>query len=331
MQLRTITMSRRSLALVLIVLVLAGNPPRAAAREVDAAWPPSAARQPPIAGADGPFRALFAVEPPSTPPAPIEAASLQDPTAKPAKPPHTGVKALVQTTAADFNAFPRRTSTYVILGIGAAAAALALPIDDEVNEHLKDSNAKKFFAPGKVVGYSWVQLGAAVGTYVIGRYAVKTTEGKTNKISHIGFDLLRANLLTQALTYGVKVAVRRDRPTGECCSFPSGHAAVTFASASVLERHFGYRAAWPTFVIGGYVAASRLFDNRHFLSDVLFGSALGIASGWTVVGRHGRNDYTLVPVPTRGGAAVAFMWTPGVSRDRRENRTKSRPHHLSLS
>jgi len=36
----------------------------------------------------------------------------------------------------------------------------------------------------------------------------------------------------------------------------------------------------------------------------VFGSALGIASGWTVVGRHGRSNYALMPVPTRGGMMV---------------------------
>ena len=54
---------------------------------------------------------------------------------------------------------------------------------------------------------------------------------------------------------------------------------------------------------------SRLHDNRHFLSDVLFGAALGIASGWTVVGRHGRSDYTLLPVPVPGGVAVTLSRT----------------------
>src|SRR6185295_3092252 len=104
--------------------------------------------------------------------------------------------------------------------------------------------------------------------------------------------------------------VQRDRPTGECCAFPSGHASTTFATASVLERHLGYRGAWPTLVIASYVAASRLHDNRHFLSDVVFGSALGIATGWAVVGRHGRSDYAMAPVPTRGGAMIAFFRTP---------------------
>ena len=89
---------------------------------------------------------------------------------------------------------------------------------------------------------------------------------------------------------------------------------MTFATAAVLERHFGYRASWPMFAIAGYVSASRLTDNRHFLSDVLFGSALGMATGWTVVGRHGRNDFALYPMPVRGGVAVAGSWSPGKSR-----------------
>jgi len=142
----------------------------------------------------------------------------------------------------------------------------------------------------------------------------RETGGGTNKVAHLGFDLVRANLITQGLTYGIKYAVQRNRPTGECCSFPSGHASVTFATAAVLERHLGYRASWPMFVIAGAVSASRLTDNRHYLSDVLFGSALGMAAGWTVVGRHGRDDFALFPVPLRRGVALSGTWSPNPRR-----------------
>ena len=70
------------------------------------------------------------------------------------------------------------------------------------------------------------------------------------------------------------------------------------------------------FVIAGYVSASRITDNRHFMSDVLFGAALGMASGWTVVGRHGADDFTLVPTPIRGGVMLAGSWSP-ISRGAR--------------
>jgi len=154
-----------------------------------------------------------------------------------------------------------------------------------------------------------VQVGTSVGLYTIGRYvlpAVSEGTPKTNRISHLGYDLLRAQIVSQVLVQSIKVTVRRDRPTGECCSFPSGHAAAAFAMASVLERHLGYRAAIPTMVIATYVAASRLHDNRHYLSDVAFGSSLGLATGWTIVGRHGRTSYALLPVPVPGGVALTI-------------------------
>jgi hypothetical protein len=228
----------------------------------------------------------------------------------PPRPEHTGFGALVYKTAGDVKAFPRRRSTWVILGIGAGAALLAHPADDYVNEHLAGSTAAgRFFAPGKWIGSVWVQGGTAVGLWVVGRYFMSHPEGsgKTNKVSHLGFDLIRAIIEAQGYTQGIKYVVRRDRPTGECCSFPSGHASTTFATASVLERHLGYRAAWPTFLIASYVGMSRLHDNRHFLSDVLFGAALGTATGWTVVGRHGRSDYALAPVITPDGFMVSIV------------------------
>lgn len=228
-------------------------------------------------------------------------------------PPHTGFQALVRTTAADFNSFPRRPSTWVILGIGAGAALLARPADDTVNGHIASSDTvASVFAPGKVIGAVGTQAATSIGLYVVGRYLVPAINGerRTNKYSHLGYDLLRAQILSQAFIHGIKYAIRRDRPTGECCSFPSGHAATAFAAASVLERHLGYRAAWPTLVIATYVATSRLHDNRHFLSDVVFGSAIGTATGWTIVGRHGRNEYALVPTPVRGGISIALTRVP---------------------
>jgi membrane-associated phospholipid phosphatase len=236
---------------------------------------------------------------------------------KPTPPARTGFKALLFETGRDFVTFPRRPSTWVILAIGGGAAALAHPADDEVNAKLVGSDAvSNFFAPGNYIGAVYTQAGAAVGLYFAGRYWLPHKEGepKTNKVSHLGFDMLRAIIVSQALTQGIKYGVARDRPTGECCAFPSGHASATFATASVLERHLGYRGSWPMLLVATYVSTSRLHDNRHFLSDVVFGSALGMASGWTVVGRHRRDVFALTPVPTRGGITLAVSWRP---RDQR--------------
>lgn len=240
---------------------------------------------------------------PPSPPAEAEA---------PPAPPPTGFRSFLRTTGADFASFPQRKSTWVILGAGAAAALLAHPADDSANAHLVGSPAVgRFFAPGKWAGSMWTHAGLSAGLLAGGHYLAPnfTDASGTNKLTHLGYDLVRAQILSQTYIHSLKKAVRRDRPTGECCAFPSGHAATAFAAASVIERHFGYRAALPTLAIAAYVGVSRLHDNRHYVSDVLFGSAIGMATGWTVVGRHGRDEYALVPMPVRGGMGVMLTRT----------------------
>jgi membrane-associated phospholipid phosphatase len=62
----------------------------------------------------------------------------------------------------------------------------------------------------------------------------------------------------------------------------------------------------PAYAISSYVAVSRLPANRHWLSDVVFGSTVGIISGRTVTG-HELNKYHVQVVPLPGGVAVTNM------------------------
>jgi membrane-associated phospholipid phosphatase len=69
-------------------------------------------------------------------------------------------------------------------------------------------------------------------------------------------------------------------------SFPSRHAADTFAFATAFERHLGWRYAAPAYMFASYVAISRLPANRHWLRDTVFGAAVGIFAGRTVTSRE---------------------------------------------
>jgi len=212
-------------------------------------------------------------------------------------PPHTGVKATLRAIPGDFRHLPSRHSLAVIAGGGALALA-AHPFDKDVNAHLQGSSfAKTFFAPGKFIGQGATLIGSSFAVYGIGR----ATDNRG--LSHLGMDLLRSTLEDAAIVYAIKVSARRERPTGECCSFPSGHASVTFAAASVLWRHLGWKAAVPTYTVASYVALSRLHDNRHYLSDVVFGSAVGVVVGHTVTMHtlHGHEDWAITPMPVPGG------------------------------
>jgi membrane-associated phospholipid phosphatase len=61
--------------------------------------------------------------------------------------------------------------------------------------------------------------------------------------------LIHAQLMAEGLTFMIKQATRRSRPEGSGYSFPSGHATVTFASATVLQRHFGWKVGLPAYAV----------------------------------------------------------------------------------
>jgi membrane-associated phospholipid phosphatase len=82
---------------------------------------------------------------------------------------------------------------------------------------------------------------------------------------------------------------------------------VSFASATVLQQHFGWRAGAPAYALASYVALSRVQMQRHYLSDVAFGAALGIAAGRTITVGHERN-LRVEPMAADGGGGVQFSW-----------------------
>jgi undecaprenyl-diphosphatase len=62
-------------------------------------------------------------------------------------------------------------------------------------------------------------------------------------------------------------------------SFPSGHAATSFALAVVLTR--AWPRWWPLFMgLAGYITAFRVVGGSHFLSDIVAGILWGCLWGW---------------------------------------------------
>ena len=218
---------------------------------------------------------------------------------KPQTPPHTGIRALASGLIGDIKHLPAADNLYIALAGGGAALAVH-PFDATFNVHLRSHDAfvNGAFAPAKYVGDTPEQVALSLATYAYGRMF------DAPKVSHLGMDLLRAQLIAELLVEPLKFATGRQRPDhSNHQSFPSGHAAVTFAGATVLERHIGWTKAALAYAVASYVAMSRLHDNVHYLSDVVFGAAVGTIAGRTVT-QHGANVWSLAPVRVQGGLAV---------------------------
>ena len=109
-------------------------------------------------------------------------------------------------------------------------------------------------------------------------------------------------------------SVRRERPDkSDSLSFPSGHAAGGFAVATVLARHYGWKGAIPGYAGAAYIAAARVHDNKHYLSDVTFGAAMGIAGSRTVL-RTGRYGVRVSPALAPGQIGLSVTLVPPLQR-----------------
>jgi undecaprenyl-diphosphatase len=64
-------------------------------------------------------------------------------------------------------------------------------------------------------------------------------------------------------------------PPSTTHSFPSGHAATSFACATVLA-HYLPRLRIPFFALATLIALSRIYNGMHYPTDVLAGAVLGV-------------------------------------------------------
>lgn len=193
-----------------------------------------------------------------------------------------------------------------ILGAG-AGGAIALSqtgADDEIQEGVKGVLGD-FADIGNIGGNALTLAGIAISSYAVGIIS------KNNSLLEAGRALIEAEIITAVMTSLIKVSVGRERPDGSgnrfSSSFPSGHVSGSFALASTIDSMYGHYVGIPLYLFAGYVGFSRMSDNKHFLSDVIFGAALGTAIGRGVARIH-KNEcegkFRILPYTDGNGAGL---------------------------
>lgn len=107
--------------------------------------------------------------------------------------------------------------------------------------------------------------------------------------------LVTSSLVMATVVNLTKYTVRKERPDGSSRnSFMSGHTATAFMGAELVRMEYASASRW--YGIGAYTVATgvaflRMYNNRHWLGDVVCGAGVGILSA--------RIGYWMLPLERR--------------------------------
>ncbi len=142
-------------------------------------------------------------------------------------------------------------------------------VREERNEHMPDFQTKVD---------NYLMHAPIVLVYGLNIAGVKGKNDFTNRT----LLLIKSEAIMAALTFSFKSLTKVPRPDDtDIQSFPSGHTAQAFATATFMAKEYGDQSVW--YAVGAYgiastVGAMRILNNRHWVSDVLAGAGIGILS-----------------------------------------------------
>jgi len=199
------------------------------------------------------------------------------------------------------------------LGAMVALSPLDEPARDEVQRR-RSSGSDDFAAAIRHVGQPEVYATVALGTLATGLVT------GNSRIARAGGRITAGLILGGVLAGGLKLGVGRQRPLGgeeqyvfhpftKTDSWPSGHTMTAFALATgVSDEVHSTPVTIGMYTLASAVGWSRMNDNKHWLTDVVGGAAIGITSAKLMNGRwrvFGLSAPRFLLEPT-GGAGVAW-------------------------
>lgn len=147
------------------------------------------------------------------------------------------------------------------------------------------NNGKRFHAD------DYVRFVPAVANVFLGFTGIKPKHPFRERLAVT----LTASIALTAMVGVTKYTIREPRPEGERNAFPSGHTATAFMGAELMREEYGNLWGAGAYVIAGGVAFLRIYNDQHWLNDVVAGAGIGILSA--------RIGYWLLPLERK-----IFRW-----------------------
>lgn len=102
---------------------------------------------------------------------------------------------------------------------------------------------------------------------------------KKNDFGHRALALATSAIAMTVMVNALKYSVKEMRPNGSRAnSFPSGHTATAFMGAELIRIEYGWGIGAGAYAVATTVAFMRLYNNMHWIGDVVAGAGIGILS-----------------------------------------------------
>ncbi|MNK15182.1 lipid A 1-phosphatase [compost metagenome] len=201
---------------------------------------------------------------------------------------------------------------FIAYGFSAPHIKQLKKLDDDTNFELREDHPGFGFHADDYLRYVPI---AAV--YALDLAGVKSKHKFVDRTAM----LLLSSAIMGASTTITKNMTHRIRPNGlNDQSFPSGHAAMAFMAAEFMHQEYKDQSPW--YSVMGYsvaltTATLRLYNEAHWLSDVVAGAGYGILSTkisyWVYpfikdkLFHHKSNQTVLVPFHQDGHTGLTFV------------------------
>lgn len=198
-----------------------------------------------------------------------------------------------------------------LLGLtaGLGATGIAYSKDEEVrNWFLKSEHLAGKSKYGEIIGQGYAHVALDFGFFALGKTLNNERMVETSKA------LAEGLIINAIATNIIKYSVRRKRPNGDSRnSFPSAHASGAFLTATVVSGMYDWdwKVMIPGYLLATFAGVSRLEDDYHWASDVVFGAALGTVIGVAVSSCHKNMPEKLTIAPIAGpynGIGLTYSW-----------------------